>query len=218
MATRLLYFDAQISLRLINVFVVRTQVLKAFHASVLEKLSKVSLLHPTLKSSCERVQSSTDTLLSPKNYEIFSDSLPARDLAFSLARIYAGIASPYKLKFPFFTIGLVIIFSLRSRKCLSAYRFGKDVFLSLVSCVVQLAAFAVCLCDDFLISVGVLWEKVGKHSFCHFSGYEIRKEIIKQVQIYDKISRRTFRIRHVTFVKFKMIKKTKARNSPSGHF
>ena len=101
MATTLLCFDAQISLRLINVFVVRTQVLKAFHASVSEKLSKVSSLHPTLKGSREQVQSSMDTLLSPKNYELFSDSLPARDLAFSLARIYAGITSPYKLKFPF---------------------------------------------------------------------------------------------------------------------
>ena len=135
MATRLLYFDAQISLRLINIFVVRTQVLKAFHASVLEKLSNVSSLHPTLKVSCEQVQSSMDTLLFPKNYELFSDSLPARDLAFSLARIYAGITSPYKLQFPFFTIVLVIIFSLRSRKCLIAYGFGKDLFLSLVSCV-----------------------------------------------------------------------------------
>ena len=135
MATRLLYFDAQISLRLINVFVVRTQVLKAFHACVLEKLSNVSLLHPTLKGSCEQVQSSMDTLLSPKNYELFSDSLPARDLAFSLARIYAGITSPYKLKFPFLTIVLVIIFSLRSRRCLIASGFGKDLFLSLVSCV-----------------------------------------------------------------------------------
>ena len=31
-------------------------------------------------------------LLSSQNYELFSDSLPARDLAYSLARIYIGMA------------------------------------------------------------------------------------------------------------------------------
>jgi len=31
-------------------------------------------------------------LLSPQNYELLSDSLPARDLAYSLARIYIGMA------------------------------------------------------------------------------------------------------------------------------
>ena len=31
-------------------------------------------------------------LLAPENYELLSDSLPARDLAYSLARIYIGMA------------------------------------------------------------------------------------------------------------------------------
>ncbi|KAJ7353924.1 hypothetical protein OS493_031371, partial [Desmophyllum pertusum] len=64
------------------------QVLKAFHASVSDKLSKASSSHPTLKILSEQVQSAMNTLLSPQNYELLSDSLPARDLAFSLARIY----------------------------------------------------------------------------------------------------------------------------------
>ena len=145
-------------MRLINDFVVRTQVLRAFHASVSEKFSKVSSLHPTMKSSCQQVQSSMDTLLSSKNYELFADSLPARDLAFSLARIYAGKTTPYNLKFPFFTIVSVIIFTLASRKCLIAYGFGKDLFCHWSAVSAKLAAFGVCLCDDFLISVGVLWE------------------------------------------------------------
>jgi len=71
-----------------SVFKSEGQVLKAFHASVLEKLSKASSSHPTLKILCDQVQSSMNTLLSPKNYDLLSDSLPARDLAFSLARIY----------------------------------------------------------------------------------------------------------------------------------
>jgi len=71
-----------------SVFKSEGQVLKAFHASVSEKLSKASSSHPTLKILCDQVRSSTNTLLSPKNYDLLLDSLPARDLAFSLARIY----------------------------------------------------------------------------------------------------------------------------------
>ena len=74
-------------------FLVLTQVLKAFHASVSDKLSKASLSHPTLKILSEQVQSSMNALLSPQNYELLSDSLPARDLVFSLARIYIGMAN-----------------------------------------------------------------------------------------------------------------------------
>ena len=65
------------------------QVLKAFHASVLNKLHSS---HPTLKILSEQVQSSMNELLSPQNYDLLSDSLPARDLAYSLARIYIGMA------------------------------------------------------------------------------------------------------------------------------
>lgn len=68
---------------------VLTQVLKAFHASVSDKLHSS---HPTLKILSEQVQSSMNKLLSPQNYELLSDSLPARDLAYSLARIYIGMA------------------------------------------------------------------------------------------------------------------------------
>ncbi|PFX21526.1 putative acyl-CoA dehydrogenase AidB [Stylophora pistillata] len=64
------------------------QVLKAFHANVTDKLSRACASRPALKVISEKVQSSMNTLLSPKNYELLSDSLPARDLAFSLARIY----------------------------------------------------------------------------------------------------------------------------------
>ncbi|XP_078361847.1 acyl-CoA dehydrogenase family member 11-like isoform X2 [Oculina patagonica] len=71
-----------------SVFKSQGQVLKAFHASVSDKLSKASSSNPTLKILSEQVQSSMNTLLSPQNYELLSDSLPARDLAFSLARIY----------------------------------------------------------------------------------------------------------------------------------
>ncbi|KAL9980200.1 hypothetical protein ACROYT_G008754 [Oculina patagonica] len=71
-----------------SVFKSQGQVLKAFHTSVSDKLSKASSSHPTLKILLEQVQSSMNTLLSPQNYELLSDSLPARDLAFSLARIY----------------------------------------------------------------------------------------------------------------------------------
>lgn len=64
------------------------QVLKAFHADVSNKLSRACAFRPALKVIEEKVQSSMNTLLSPKNYELLSDSLPARDVAFSLARIY----------------------------------------------------------------------------------------------------------------------------------
>ena len=67
------------------------QVLKAFHANVTDKLSRACASRPALKVISEKVQSSMNTLLSPKNYELLSDSLPARDLAFSLARIYMGM-------------------------------------------------------------------------------------------------------------------------------
>ncbi|RMX42852.1 hypothetical protein pdam_00005097, partial [Pocillopora damicornis] len=63
-------------------------VLKAFHADVSNKLSRACAFRPALKVIKEKVQSSMNTLLSPKNYELLSDSLPARDVAFSLARIY----------------------------------------------------------------------------------------------------------------------------------
>ncbi|KAL9980181.1 hypothetical protein ACROYT_G008730 [Oculina patagonica] len=76
-----------------SVFKSQGQVLKAFHASVSEKLSKASSSHPTLKILSEQVQSSMNTLLSPQNYELLSDSLPARDLAFTLATV--------SLSFPF---------------------------------------------------------------------------------------------------------------------
>lgn len=72
-----------------------SQVLKAFHACVSEKLSKASSSCPALNSLCEQVQSSMNSLLSPKNHELLSDSLPARDLAFSLGRIYIGMLSYY---------------------------------------------------------------------------------------------------------------------------
>ncbi len=77
---------------LIHIILVDTQVLKAFHASVSDKLSKASSSHPSLKILSQQVQSFMNTLLSPQNYELLSDSLPARDLAFSLARIYMGMA------------------------------------------------------------------------------------------------------------------------------
>lgn len=72
-----------------------SQVLKAFHACVSEKLSKASSSCPALNSLCEQVLSSMNSLLSPKNHELLSDSLPARDLAFSLGRIYIGMLSYY---------------------------------------------------------------------------------------------------------------------------
>lgn len=72
-----------------------SQVLKAFHACVSEKLSKASSSCPALNSLCEQVQSSMNSLLSPKNHELLSDSLSARDLAFSLGRIYIGMLSNY---------------------------------------------------------------------------------------------------------------------------
>lgn len=72
-------------------FLIIMQVLKAFHADVSNKLSRACAFRPALKVIKEKVQSSMNTLLSPKNYELLSDSLPARDVAFSLARIYMGI-------------------------------------------------------------------------------------------------------------------------------
>ena len=36
-----------------------------------------------------------NSLLSPKNHELLSDSLPARDLAFNVGRIYIGMLSYY---------------------------------------------------------------------------------------------------------------------------
>lgn len=72
-------------------FLIIMQVLKAFHADVSNKLSRACAFRPALKVIEEKVQSSMNTLLSPKNYELLSDSLPARDVAFSLARIYMGM-------------------------------------------------------------------------------------------------------------------------------
>ena len=72
-------------------FLIIMQVLKAFHADVSNKLSRACAFRPALKVIKEKVQSSMNTLLSPKNYELLSDSLPARDVAFSLARIYMGM-------------------------------------------------------------------------------------------------------------------------------
>ena len=72
-------------------FLIIMQVLKAFHADVSNKLSRACAFRPALKVMEEKVQSSLNTLLSPKNYELLSDSLPARDVAFSLARIYMGM-------------------------------------------------------------------------------------------------------------------------------
>ena len=72
-------------------FLIIMQVLKAFHADVSNKLSRACAFRPALKVIKEKVQSSMNTWLSPKNYELLSDSLPARDVAFSLARIYMGI-------------------------------------------------------------------------------------------------------------------------------
>ncbi|XP_073257292.1 acyl-CoA dehydrogenase family member 11-like [Porites lutea] len=71
-----------------SVFKSEGRVLKAFHACVSEKLSKASSSCPALKSLREQVQSSMNSLLSPRNHELLSDSLLARDLAFSLGRIY----------------------------------------------------------------------------------------------------------------------------------
>lgn len=68
-----------------SVFKSEGQVLKAFHASVSDKLRSS---HPTLKIFSEQVQASMNKLLSSQNYELLSDPLPARDLSYSLARIY----------------------------------------------------------------------------------------------------------------------------------
>ena len=76
---------------LIHILLILTQVLKAFYVAVSDKFSKASSSHLTLKIISGQVQSSMNALLSPQNRELLSDSLPARDLAFSLARIYIGM-------------------------------------------------------------------------------------------------------------------------------
>ena len=66
------------------------QVLNAFHLYVSEKLSTASSSHSTLSTLRQQVQSSMDALLSPQHFGLISGPLAARDLAYSLARIYIG--------------------------------------------------------------------------------------------------------------------------------
>jgi len=66
-------------------------VLKALLGFVSEKLSSAPSSHPTLRILGERVQSSLATLLFPEHCALFSDPLPARDVAFSLARLCIGM-------------------------------------------------------------------------------------------------------------------------------
>ncbi|XP_068691635.1 acyl-CoA dehydrogenase family member 11-like [Montipora foliosa] len=64
------------------------QVLNAFHLYVSEKLSTASSSHSTLSTLRQQVQSSMDALLYPQHFGRISGPLAARDLAYSLARIY----------------------------------------------------------------------------------------------------------------------------------
>ena len=67
------------------------QVLKAFQADVEEKVTHAAAAQPALKDCCATIQSATSRLLSPDNMDLLSQPLVARDLAFSLARIYMGV-------------------------------------------------------------------------------------------------------------------------------
>lgn len=71
-----------------SVFKSEGQVLNAFHLYVSEKLSTASSSHSTLSTLRQQVQSSMDALLSPQHFGLISGPLAARDLAYSLARIY----------------------------------------------------------------------------------------------------------------------------------
>ncbi|XP_048582905.1 acyl-CoA dehydrogenase family member 11 [Nematostella vectensis] len=66
------------------------QVLHAFQESVHSKLKAADSL-PSLRSSCDVIRSAVDDVMSPKHSDVKLQPLAARDLAFSLARIYMAV-------------------------------------------------------------------------------------------------------------------------------
>lgn len=89
----------QVWLFFTGIFIVFLQVLKALLVFISEKLSSTPSSHPTLRILSKRVQSSLTTLLSPKHRALFSDPLPARDVAFSLAKLCIGMKVSFAVFF-----------------------------------------------------------------------------------------------------------------------